>query len=218
MYTLTLRGESSGPLMFLSCWWGFWPTWAKKSESIVMISVSSLAASKCDSLYFRIDKPTWNKTYTITVILIQIMNDSPIKIWTIPFKLETINQIMSHYPFKLWATIHSNFTFDPSMKKQSMILMTSIWLRTVMYRVRNQFTLNIVSICIFMRCSCNWGRCCLHSLENTSNGGGGGGGGGEGEEEEERGRRRRRGKVLKLWNYMYFQQEYIQTSNEVNEQ
>ena len=58
-----------------------------------------------------------------------------------------------------------------------------------MYRVRNQFTLNIVSICIFMRCSCNWGRCCLHSLENTSNGGGGGegggGGGGEGEEERE---------------------------------
>ena len=63
-----------------------------------------------------------------------------------------------------------------------------------MYRVRNQFTLNIVNICIFMRCSCNWGRCCLHSLENTSNGGGeggggegGGGGGGGGE-----------GKVLKL--------------------
>ena len=104
MYTLTLRGESSGPLMFLSCWWGFWPTWAKKSESIVIISVSSLAASKCDSLYFRIDKPTWNKTYKITVLLIQIMNDSPIKIhvWTIPFKLETVS-------IKLWATIHSNY-------------------------------------------------------------------------------------------------------------
>ena len=64
--------------------------------------------------------------------------------------------------------MYVHYTFDPSTKKQSIMLTAAEWSITAMNNVKNHATLSILRTCSDSRWLCTSGRCFLHKSENTS--------------------------------------------------